>query len=73
MSRIPLDACPAAGKIPLLRCPAASADTETRTAAGQEQRLCSLCSRWRWPDEEALCPVAETISREEYTRRYPLW
>jgi hypothetical protein len=73
MSRMTLDACPAAGQMPRRSEAAAMADAEARLAAGEEQRLCSLCSRWRWPDEVALCPVAETISRAEYARRNPLW
>ena len=74
MSRMPLEGCPADKKMPQLSYAAAHAKAERCSAAGEEQRLCTLCNRWRWPDEMSLCSIAETISHVEYCQRsLPGW
>ena len=69
MSRMPLDACPAEKKMPQLSRDDANRKAEHCGAAGEKQRLCTLCNCWRWADEAALCMIAETISHEEYCKR----
>jgi hypothetical protein len=70
---MPLNSCPADKRMPQLSYAAAQVKAESCVAAGQEQRLCTRCNRWRWPDEEALCAIAETISHAEFCQRSLPW
>ena len=32
-------------------------DADRRLKAGERQRRCLACDRWRWPDEITACPA----------------
>jgi hypothetical protein len=45
------------------------ADADRRSKAGQRQKYCTRCRRWRWPDGYAACRLAQPIDAGQYRKR----